>query len=62
MIYLPSADRSTIIILLLARTAIKPSCSYSGWSVSSEPLVQQLAEPHQNLTFAAMFRSLHRVH
>jgi hypothetical protein len=27
-----------------------------------EPLVQQLAELHQSLTFAAMFRSLHRVH
>jgi hypothetical protein len=27
-----------------------------------EPLVQQLAELHQSLTFAAMFRNLHRVH
>ncbi len=27
-----------------------------------EPLVQHLAELHQNLTFASMFRSLHPVH
>jgi hypothetical protein len=27
-----------------------------------EPLVRRLAELHQRLTFAAMFRNLHRVH
>ncbi|GEO17675.1 hypothetical protein [Microvirga aerophila] len=62
MIYLSGADWSTINILLLARTAIKPNCTYPGWSVFSEPFVQQLAELHQSLTFAAMFRSLHPLH
>jgi hypothetical protein len=62
MIYLPGADWSTINILLLARTAIKPSCTYPGWNVSSGPLVRRMAELHQSLTFAAIFRSLHRVH
>ena len=47
----PEAARERLLNLLEARHRRE-----------REPLVQQLAELHQSLTFAAMFRNLHRVH
>jgi hypothetical protein len=47
----PEAARERLLNLLEARHRRE-----------REPLVQQLAELHQSLTFASMFRNLHRVH